>query len=88
MDLQRQHMRPAPGEDLDLGDDTRADAVADEAGDPLLDIQRVQYATDVPTSVLDANEQRAARGVGECHDRLERPVRRGEVALELQGLAL
>lgn len=88
MDLHSQHLRPAPGEDLDLGDDARSDAVAKAAGEPLLDINWVGYAADVPAPVFHTDEQGPARGVGEGHDCLQRPVGRGEVALELQRLAL
>jgi hypothetical protein len=42
----------------------------------------------VPCLVLHADKQRAARGVCEGHERFQRRVGRGQVALELQGLGL
>jgi hypothetical protein len=69
MDLQRQHLRPAPREDLDLRNNARADAVADEVGQSLLQVERVGHTTDMAASVLHADQQRATRRVGEGHDR-------------------
>ena len=51
-------------------------------------IEGIAHAAHVPALVLDADKQRSARGVGEGDDRLERAVRGGEVALELEDLAL
>lgn len=88
MDQHGQDLRAAPGEDLDLGHEPGVDPVADEAGQPLLHVQRIRYAANVAASVLDTDQQRPIRGVGERHDRLQGPVGRGEIALEFQRLAL
>jgi len=85
---QSQGLRSAPGKDLDLRHDPRADAVTDEVGHSLLQVEGVRYTADVASSVLDADEQRSARRVGEGHDRLEHSVRRRHVAFELERLPL
>jgi hypothetical protein len=86
--LECQHLRPSPGPDLDLRHKARADPVADEVGETLLLIQWVGNAAHVSAAVVDADQKRAASGVGEGDDRFQRPIRRGEVTLELQRLAL
>ena len=88
MDVQRKHLRPAPGEDLDLWHEPGADPVADEVGQAFFQIERFGNPPNVPALVLHADQQRPARGVGKGHDRLARLVGRGEVPLELQRLTL
>jgi hypothetical protein len=88
MNLKRQHLRPAPPEDLYLRDDPRTNQIADEAGRALLEIERIGHSTDMPAPILHPDQQRPARGVGEGYDRLEGSAGGGEVALELQRLPL
>jgi len=68
MDLQGQHLQPAPGQELDLRDEARADAVADEAGQTLPQVESGRHAANVAGAVLHADEQRAAGRVGEGDD--------------------
>ena len=88
MDLHRQHLRPPPRQYLDFRHEARGNPVADEVREALLQTERVAYAADVAAPVLDAEQQRAARCVGEGNDRLHHTQGSGEVALELQCLAL
>ncbi|MEX2609316.1 MAG: hypothetical protein WEA24_05160 [Gemmatimonadota bacterium] len=62
--------------------------VADQVGQPLLHVERSGYTSNVAAAVLNANQQCAARRIGDCHDRLERTMWRGKITLELQRLAL
>ena len=88
MHLECQHLLLSPGQDLDLRHEARADPVADGVGESLLLIQWVGNAAHVSAAVVDADQKRAASGVGEGEDRIQRPIGRGEVTLELQRLAL
>jgi hypothetical protein len=86
--LHGQHLRATPRQDLELRHESGDDVVADQVGEALLQIEGIAHAAHVSALVLDADKQRSARGIGEGDDRLERAVRGGEVALELEGLAL
>lgn len=77
VDLQGQHLLPAPRQDLDLRNEARADAVAEHVRQPLLQVKHVGHAADVVAVILHTDEQCAARRVGERDDRPERPIRRG-----------
>lgn len=88
VDLYCQHLGAAPGQDLDFRHEPGDDQVADQVRQALLQIQRLAYAADMPAPVLNAEEQRPAGRVREGNDRLEHTLRRGQIALELQRLAL
>jgi alkanesulfonate monooxygenase SsuD/methylene tetrahydromethanopterin reductase-like flavin-dependent oxidoreductase (luciferase family) len=62
--------------------------IADEVREALFEVQGCGHAANVAGPVLDADKERAARGVGEGNDGLDHPVGSGEIALELQRLAL
>ena len=47
MELQDQHLRPAPGQDLDLRDESRADAVAAEVGHTFFRVEGFRHAANV-----------------------------------------
>src|SRR2546426_6190912 len=88
VDLDRQHLRTTPGQDLDFRHEPRNDQVADQVRQALLQIERLSYTADVPLSVLHTQGQYPAGRVGKGNDRLQRALRRGELALKLEGLAL
>jgi hypothetical protein len=88
IDLHGQHLRTAPGQDLDLGHQSRSDQVAARVGQSLLQVERIANATDPPALVLNAHEHRSTRGVGEGDYGSECSLRSGEIALELERLAL
>ena len=88
MDLHRQHLRPPPRQYLDFRQEPRGNPVVDEDCDALLQTERVAHAPDVAAPVLDAKQQRSARGVCKGNDRLHHTEGSGEVTLELQRLAL
>ena len=85
--LHRQHLSATPRKDLELWEDSRDDVVANQARQALLHLERIAHAAHVPALVLDADKQHSARGVGKGDDCLERTLRGGEIALELEGLA-
>src|SRR5439155_13704885 len=60
IDVDGQHLRSPPGEDLDLGNDPGGDGVAYEVGHALLQIERACHPTHVPAPVLHAHDQRPA----------------------------
>ena len=66
--LGHEHMRLAPRNDLDVRNQTRLDAVRDEIGESLLSGQRIGHAANGTGVVLDADDQRASRRVGESDD--------------------
>jgi hypothetical protein len=88
MHLHGQDVSAAPRQDLQLGHQPRNDVVANQIGQALFQVQWVAHTAHVSRSILDADEQRAARRVGERNQGLQRALRGGEVALEFQRLAL
>ena len=52
MDLQREHLRPPPWGESRSRERCPADAIADEAGQGLLQIERVGHASHVPAPIL------------------------------------
>lgn len=87
MNLDRDEVRAAPWKNFQVRHEARDDAVADQAGQAFLDVQRFAHAAHMSGGVFNADEQGASRRVGEGHEGAQRPVRRGEVALELERLA-
>ena len=77
----------AVAEQFDVREQLRRDAIRDQAGDPLLGAQPLRDAQDVPRTVLNPNEHRAAGGVRERDHRARQAVRRREGARELERLA-
>jgi len=77
-----------PGHDVDVRQQLRRDRVGDEAGEPLLEPQRVGHAHDVTGPILDAEHEPASRAVRERDQGSECRPRGGHVPLELEGLAL
>jgi hypothetical protein len=81
-------LRLTPGHDLDLGNQARLDGIGDEVRQPLLEIQRSLDSKDGARTILDADHEPAARGIGEGDQGPKRWGRRGEVTLELERLTL
>lgn len=88
MDLDCDHVGLAPGKDLEIRQQTRGDGVGDQAGDPLFQGERVRNPAHVPSAVLYPNENNAAGSIGKGDNRAQQSLRRRQVALELEGLAL
>jgi hypothetical protein len=77
----------APGKDLDLRHESRRDLVADEVGQSLPNVERIENATDVAGTILDSDQKNAARGVREGDDGLQNSVSAAETTLELKSLS-
>jgi hypothetical protein len=85
--LDRQQVGVAPGQDLDVRQQSRLDRVADQAGETLLGLEWLGHASHRPRSILDTDQERTPGSVGERHDRLDHSAGRGQVPFELEGLA-
>jgi len=72
MRLHGQDVGASPRQDLELGDQPRNDVVADQVGQALFHVQWLAHTAYVARPILDADEQRAARRVGERDEGLQR----------------
>ena len=81
-------LRLAPRHDLDLRNQARLDRIGNKVRQPLLEIQRSLDSNDGASTILDADHEPTARGIGEGDQGPQRWGRRGEVALELERLTL
>ena len=88
IDLRHQDMRLAPGQNLDVRYEPRADGVHHEVGQPLFDRQNLRYAAHPAGFVLDSNRDNAASRVGKRDERLQDAFVGGQVSLVFEGLAL
>ena len=65
VDLNGQNVVPTPGDDLQLRYQSRHDVIADEVRQAFFKVQRFRHTSHVARTVLDADEHRASRGIGE-----------------------
>ncbi len=74
-------------ENFEVRQQAWCDGVADQVGEPLLEGHRIRDSANVPSPVLDTDENGTAGRVRERYDGPQQPLRRRDVALELEGLA-
>jgi len=60
VNLHGQDLGAAPGQDLDFRYEARSDVIADQVGQPLLQIERLDDASDMAALVLHPEQQRSA----------------------------
>lgn len=88
MHLDRNHVAPTPSDDLQLGDQSGSDVVADQIRQTLFEIERLLDSAHMVRPILDADEHGATGGVGEGHEASQHALGGREIALELEGLSL
>ena len=72
-----------------MSGDNRGDTAADtQVRHPFPVGERVGNPDNLARPVLDADQDRPAGSVRECDHRAQQPLRRGQIALELEDLAL
>ena len=84
----RDHVSLVISQNLKIRQKTWRDRVRDQTGNAFFQHQRIGNPADVPSTILNTDQNRPASNVRECNDSPQQPIGRRQVPLELERLAL